>query len=43
MPCSTLKVSIIPHDIVWGDKTENLLSVEHLLAKIDNNVDVVIL
>lgn len=43
MPCNTLKVSIIPHDIVWGDKTENLLSIEHLLSKIDKNVDVVIL
>ncbi|MBQ7042310.1 MAG: nitrilase family protein [Muribaculaceae bacterium] len=43
MPYNKLKVLIIPHDIVWGDKIENLLSIEHLLSKVDNNVDIVVL
>ncbi len=43
MPCNSLKVSIIPHDIVWGDKEENLLSVNHILSNMEKDVDVVVL
>ena len=43
MYSNKLKVLIIPHDIVWRDKIENLLSIEHLLSKIDNNIDIVVL
>lgn len=43
MPYNTLKVSIIPHDIVWGDKEENLLSIGIILSKMERDVDIVVL
>lgn len=42
MPYNILKVSIIPYDIVCGDKDENLLSIEHILSKIERDVDVIV-
>lgn len=38
-----LKTAIIPYDIAWGDKEENLLSVEEWLCRVDKDTDIVIL
>ena len=38
-----LNIAVLPYDIVWGDKEENLLSIELLLSKIDSKTDVVVL
>lgn len=43
MANNNLKVAIIPYDITWGDKEENLLSVAELLRKIDKDTDLVVL
>lgn len=43
MTHNNLKIAIIPHDIVWGDKEENLLSIAELLHKVERDTDLVIL
>lgn len=43
MANNELKVAIIPYDIVWADKDENLMSVSHLLRYVDADTDIVVL
>lgn len=38
-----LKVAVLPYDIAWGDKEENLLSIGELIRRVDNDVDLVVL
>ncbi len=38
-----LKVAIIAHDIAWGDKDENIITVAELLNRVDKDTDVVVL
>ena len=38
-----LKVAIVAHDIAWGDKEENIITVAELLNRVDKDTDVVVL
>lgn len=38
-----LKIAILPYDVAWGDKEENLLSIGERLRRVDNNTDIVVL
>ncbi len=38
-----MKVAIIPHDIVWADKEDNLLTIADMLGRIDSDTDIVVL
>ena len=38
-----LKVAVISHDITWGDKDENIITVAELLNQIEKDTDVVVL
>lgn len=43
MSSGQLKIAIISHDIVWGDKSENIITVAELLNRVDNDTDIVVL
>ncbi len=43
MSYTQLKVAIISHDITWGDKEDNIITVAEHLSKIDPDTDVVVL
>ena len=38
-----LKIAIIPYDIAWGDKDENLLSIGEKLGRVESDTDIVVL
>ena len=38
-----LKIAIIPYDIAWGDKDENLLSIGEKLRRVESDTDIVVL
>ena len=38
-----LKIAILPYDVAWGDKEENLLSIGERLRRVDSNTDIVVL
>lgn len=38
-----LKITILPLDIAWADKAENLFSTERMLTRIDKDTDIVVL
>lgn len=40
---NTLNVAILPYDIVWGDKEENILSVGECLKSVSKGTDIVVL
>lgn len=40
---NTLNIAILPYDIVWGDKEENILSIGECLKTISNDTDIVVL
>ena len=37
-----LKIAIIPYDIAWGDKDENLLSIGEKLRRVESDTDIVV-
>lgn len=43
MPSKSLKIAILSHDITWGDKHENIITVAELLNRIDCDTDIVVL
>lgn len=38
-----LKVAVVSHDISWGDKEENFITIAELLNRVDKDTDVVVL
>lgn len=38
-----LKVAVVSHDISWGDKEENFITIAELLNRVDRDADVVVL
>ena len=43
MSTDKLKVAVVSHDIAWGDKEENIISVAELLNRVDKDTDIVVL
>ena len=39
----SLKVATVSHNIAWGDKDENIISVAELLNRVDKDTDIVVL
>ena len=42
MSTDKLKVAVVSHDIAWGDKEENIISVAELLNRVDKDTDIVV-
>lgn len=43
MSSNKLKIATISHDIVWSDKSENIITVAELLNRVDCDTDIVVL
>ena len=43
MSRDNLKIAIVSHNIAWGDKEENIITVAELLNRVDKDTDIVVL